>query len=98
MSDVLTVVARIRAKPGMEGRVREVMAALLAPTRAERGCINYDLHQSLKDPCQFVFYENWTSRKELDEHARSPHIKASGAQLEGLLAEPVEITFWKAVK
>ncbi len=98
MADVLTVVARIRAKPGMENRVREILAGLSAPTRAEKGCINYDLHQSLDDPCRFVFYENWTSRKELDEHARSQHIKSCGAQLEGLLTEPLEITFWKAVK
>jgi quinol monooxygenase YgiN len=48
MNDSLTVIAHVRAKPGQESRVRQLLEGLLAPTRAEAGCINYDLHQSGK--------------------------------------------------
>ena len=48
----VTVVATIKAKPGMEKTVRAAVEALVAPTRAEAGCINYDLHQSPEAPSQ----------------------------------------------
>lgn len=93
----LTVIARIRAKSGMVRRVRDALRNLVAPTRQEIGCLNYDLHQSADDPTQFLFYENWTSGKELEIHSRSPHILAFRELAKGLLEGPTEITFWKKV-
>ncbi len=93
----LTVVARIRAKPGLEEKVKAELLALVAPTRSEPGCINYDLHQSLDDESLFLFYENWVSRKDLDDHLKTPHLEAFLGKTEELLAEPVEITFWNMI-
>ena len=96
MSDKpVTVIARIHAKPGMEDETRKVLQGLLAPTRAEAGCINYDMHSSTDDPAQFVFYENWTSKEALDQHLATPHLKAFMAKQSQLLAKPVEITLWE---
>ena len=84
----LTVLARIRALPGHEHEVKAALLALIPPTRRERGCLNYDLHQSTTDPTLFIFHENWLSRAHLD---------AFEQQTQGLLAEPVEITFWERI-
>jgi quinol monooxygenase YgiN len=91
----VTVVARIKAKPGMEEKVREELSKLLAPTRREKGCINYDMHQSIEDRSLFLFYENWTSEEDLQNHLGSPHIRAWFDLSQQLLAEPVEITRWQ---
>jgi quinol monooxygenase YgiN len=88
----LTVIAHIRAKPGQESRVRQVLQGLVSATRAEAGCINYDLHQSQTDPALFVFYENWTSEAHLDAHSKSPHIQSFRKVAGEILAGPVEIT------
>ena len=40
----LSLVARIKAKPGKEAELRQVLTALVQPTRAEEGCLTYDLH------------------------------------------------------
>ena len=61
----VTVVATFKAKAGMEATTRDAIQALIAPTRAESGCINYDLHQSTQDPSIFMLYENWISKKDL---------------------------------
>ena len=66
MNASLTVIAHIRAKAGQESRVRQILQGLLSPTRAEVGCINYDLHRSQGDPAVFVFYENWESEGHLE--------------------------------
>ena len=97
MDGMVTVIAHIRAKPGRESRVRQVLEKLLVPTGAEAGCINYDLHQSLTDPTLFVFYENWKSEADLEAHARSVHIQSFRKLADEILAESVEITKWKAM-
>jgi len=97
MNDSLTVIAHVRAKPGHESRVRQLLEGLLAPTRAESGCINYDLHQSQIDPALFVFYENWESEAHLEAHARSAHIQSFRKLADETLAEPVQITKWQIV-
>jgi quinol monooxygenase YgiN len=93
----LTVIAHIRAKPGQESRVRQVLQGLVTATRAESGCINYDLHQSQTDPALFVFYENWTSEAHLDAHSKSPHIQSFRKLAGEILAGPVEITKWQVL-
>ena len=97
MNDSLTVIAHVRAKPGQESRVRQILEGLLAPTRAEAGCINYDLHQSQMDPALFVFYENWTSEAHLEAHSKSPHIQSLRKVAGEILAGPIEITKWQVV-
>jgi len=93
----LTVVARIKAKPGQETRVREELQKLLAPTRAEDGCINYDLHQAADNDAEFLFHENWTSKEALDKHLGTPPVQSFLGQVDELLAGPVEITLWNQV-
>jgi len=93
----LTVVAKIKAKPGMEARVKEELLALVAPTRKESGCLNYDLHQALDDRSLFVFYENWVSKKDLDEHLQMPYLQAFLGKVDEILAQPVEITLWEMI-
>ena len=97
MHESLTVIAHIRAKPGQESRVRQVLQGLVSPTRAEVGCINYDLHQSQTDPALFVFYENWASEAHLDAHSKSPHIQSFRKVAGEILAGLVEITKWQVV-
>jgi len=87
MSGVVTVVATIKAKEGNESEVRAVLEGLLAPTRAESGCLNYDLHVSSECSRTFLFHENWESLGHLERHLESPHLEAFKARFDELLAE-----------
>lgn len=80
---MLTVVAEMIAKPGCEERLREELLRCIEPTRAEEGCLQYDLHVATDRPGHFLFYENWTSREALDRHLATPHL----LRLSGLLPE-----------
>lgn len=93
----VTVIARARSRQGMEEKLKAELLALVAPTHAERGCINYDLHQSADDPAHFMFHENWESRAALDAHLATPHLTAFRERAPDLLAEPMEITLWESV-
>jgi quinol monooxygenase YgiN len=88
---LLTVVAELNAKPGKEDALREALLACIEPTRAETGCVQYDLHDSTDTPGRFVFYENWVSREALDEHLQTPHLKKLGSLSADLLSEDPRI-------
>jgi quinol monooxygenase YgiN len=98
MTGKVTVIAYHRAKPGKEQALREALLAVCAPTRSEKGCLNYDLHVSPDDPSVLVFHENWLSKEDLDTHLASAHIDAFRAVAPDLLAEPPDITLWTEVK
>ena len=97
MNDV-TILARFRAKPGREARLLQELKRLPEPTRAEEGCITYDLHQSQSDPALFVFYENWASQAALDAHFGTPHLQALLRLVPELAEGSPEITKWNVVK
>src|SRR5512136_550854 len=97
MDKKITVVALIRAKDGMEEAVKQELAALVGPTRSEKGCIRYDLHQSVENKSLFMFYENWASKKDLDEHVHTPQMKAHMQKARELFAEPPKITLWEVI-
>ena len=77
----IILTAMVKAKPGQEEAVKEVLVALVEPTRKESGCLCYNLHQSKSDKTQFMFYEQWASKEALDAHGKTPHMKALGGKL-----------------
>jgi quinol monooxygenase YgiN len=88
MSDeTLTAVGIVRAKRGEEQELGRRMAALLEPTRAEPGCLAYDLFQSSEDAGVWVLIEQWSSAADLDAHVNTDHMAAflarSGDVLDG---------------
>jgi quinol monooxygenase YgiN len=93
----VTVLARFKAKKGMEDKLRDAIMACVAPTRAEAGCINYDLHQMTDDRGDLILYENWRSKQDLDEHLETPYLQELKAKAGELCSEPIEITLWEMI-
>jgi|SRR4051794_25948380 quinol monooxygenase YgiN len=94
----LCVLAQIKAKPGMEDKVREALQALVEPSRKDAGCLNYDLHQASDNAQNFLFHENWIDQAHLDQHLQTAHVKAALASLAQLVAEAPQITRWHRIK
>lgn len=93
----VTVVAMFQAKPGKEAELKKALLALMAPTRKEAGCVNYDLHQSPEAPGKFLFHENWTSKAALDAHLKTPHIQVLLPRLDELAVGMPEMTIWEKI-
>jgi quinol monooxygenase YgiN len=94
MSELLTVVARVRAKTGQETRLRQELQRLVAPTLTEAGCLRYDLHESTTEPGWFLLYETWKSEADLQAHFRTSYLKAFFHMVPELADGPSEITKW----
>lgn len=83
----LTILANIKANPDKIDLVKGELIKLIDTTRAEEGCINYDLHQDNDNPAHFVFYENWESRELWQTHMSAQHLAAYLEATEGAVAE-----------
>jgi quinol monooxygenase YgiN len=88
-----TIIGTVVAKPEKRDELMRILAAQVAPTRAEPGCINYDFHCDKSDPNVFVFYENFVSNEALDDHLKKSHLKPLIDRLDELLAKPVDIRY-----
>ena len=86
-----TIIGTIVAKPETRAELQRILAALVAPTRAETGCLRYDFHFDASDPAFFVFYENWRSQADLDNHLTQPHLQTLFDRQGELLARPAEV-------
>ena len=93
----ITVVATFEAKPGKEAELQQALIGLVAPTRQEAGCLNYDLHVLPEEPAKFLFHENWTSKAHLDAHLQSAHIKALLPRVPELAVAKPEIKIWERI-
>lgn len=94
----LRVVARMVANPDAVDEVRSILFGLLSPTRAESGCVVYELLQNMYDPTDFTFVEEWEDEASLDAHLASEHIRDARSRLPGLLAAEPDIRRYSVVK
>ncbi|MEM9481540.1 MAG: putative quinol monooxygenase [Verrucomicrobiota bacterium] len=81
----LTIVAHVKANSDQIDLVKAELEKLIAPTRAENGCLQYDLHQDNEKPAHFLFFENWESRDLWQDHMAAPHLAAFKAATEGAI-------------
>jgi len=91
MAATVHVIARYLAKAGQEESVKKALMGLIAPSRREIGCYQYDLLENPADPRDFCFVERWDRDTALDRHTETGHVKGAIAQVEGLLDAPPDI-------
>jgi quinol monooxygenase YgiN len=92
----LTLVALLRAKEGQQLLLEAELRALVAPTRKEEGCLQYDLHRGADQPGTFLFHEVWESREHHAAHTRTPHFLRWNARKDSLVASK-ESAFWQQI-
>ena len=88
----LSLIARIKAKPGCENDLEAAFHDMIKKVRAaEPGCLTYVLHKSKQDPQAFVWYETYTDDAAFEAHRKTDHMKEMGARIANLLAEKPQI-------
>jgi len=83
----LTIVANIEAKKNKIEFIKEELLKLIAPTKAEEGCIEYRLQQDNNNPEFFLFFEIWENRELWQKHMDSKHLQNLVRVTEGSLVD-----------
>jgi quinol monooxygenase YgiN len=91
MSQPIRVVAHATARPETREEIRSILTGFLEPTRAEEGCIEYELFEDLDEPLKFTMVERWSSREALNTHLQTPHLAAGIPRLAALVDGPIVI-------
>lgn len=87
--DQLTLMPFFTIRAGEVEAVGQSHLSMVEPTRAEPGCIDYDLYQSLDDPTVMFFYENWTDAEALVRHMNTPNFyRFVRGEVDGRLVVP----------
>ena len=80
---MILVLASFRLDTAWVQRARTLILGVVATTRAEAGCIAYDVAEDVLTPGVFRVSERWESREALNAHLAAPHMaewgKARGA-------------------
>ena len=84
MSEII-INAILQAKPGKEEELRSELVKVIEPSREEKGCIQYTLHEDTDKAGTFVFYEKWKSQKDVEAHIETPHYQQYRQQTELLI-------------
>jgi quinol monooxygenase YgiN len=95
--DTLHVIAHITARAGEESRVRAELERLIEPTRAEPGCLKYELFVNNENGSDFVFVEEYESDDAFKAHMDSKHVAEAIARAVPLLGAPPDIRRYRRV-
>lgn len=87
----IRIVARVRARPDAMETMRALLESIVEPTRAEAGCLRYELLQDRETPFEFLLVQEWRSDRAYDEHLEQPHMLEAYGRLDPLLAGMPEI-------
>lgn len=93
---MLIVLAKVKVGEGALEQARAAMAAMVAASNAEAGCIAYAFAQDLGDPSVLHIVEKWQDDTALAAHFATPHMAAFGAAVSGLDFRIVEVVKYQA--
>jgi len=93
----VAVLAKIKAKPDKIDKLKAELVSMMEPSRAESGCVKYNLHVSDEDETQFMFYEVWKSKEDFAKHTETPHLQGLLAKMGELIEDDLDVSMWKLV-
>ena len=74
MDETIMIIAENRAASGKADQVRGIFESVVERTRAEDGCLRYELLQDLENSDRIILMEEWRDQASLDAHLGSDHI------------------------
>ena len=91
------VVTRVVAQTDKAEEVRDLLTALVEPTRGEPGCLGYELLQNRSDPKDFAIVQEWESDAALEGHFESEHFRAAARNLTQRLDQVPDIRRYETI-
>ncbi|WDA40157.1 putative quinol monooxygenase [Erythrobacter sp. BLCC-B19] len=87
---MLIVLAKAKVSADALAAAKPAIAAMVAASNAEEGCIAYAFTQDLGDPTIIHIVEKWVDDAALAAHFATPHMAAFGAAIAALDFQVIE--------
>lgn len=85
---MIRIIARFQCDAGQATDVEAVLRGMIASTRAEPGCVQYDLHRLEGG---FLLDEAYTDDAAVQAHRASSHYLTYREAISSLLSAPIEV-------
>jgi quinol monooxygenase YgiN len=83
-------IVRFEPLPGKEAEFRGELLRVVAPSRAEPGCLAIRAFESLREPFVFAIHSEWADEAAFDLHAKLPHTVRFLEAAKRYLSHPVQ--------
>lgn len=80
------LIATLVAQHAQDAALEAVLRQLVSASRAEAGCLQYDLHRDSDDAQRFYIVEIWQSAEILELHRQTEHFLKFSREHGALLA------------
>ncbi|WP_297089602.1 putative quinol monooxygenase [uncultured Draconibacterium sp.] len=74
---MISIVAKFKVKEGQEEKFVELAKGLIAPSQAEEGCLEYNLHKDLQHELTYTMIEKWKDQQAIDLHNKTVHFTST---------------------
>lgn len=85
---MVKIIARISSRAHTAQQVRDILTALVPPSRAEAGCLSYELFQDDESPQDFITVESWADAAAVQAHLATSHVAQAIEKAASLLEQP----------
>jgi quinol monooxygenase YgiN len=92
---MIVVRFKVRCKPEKAEELRAAFEAVVAPSRAVEGVLNFDIARDITDPNSFIATEVFADRPALDRQESLPEVQRVIALLPDVLAAEPEATVYE---
>lgn len=75
MAQTAKIVAVLTARPGKVEALKDLLEAMVAPSRAEPGNLRWDVWQDRLEPTSFVLDELYRDHAAIAAHRETPHFQ-----------------------
>ena len=85
---MITAIAKVIAKPGMEYLMNEVLLTLAKETQEnEQGCLRYKLYVSSENASEIMVVGQYINEEAIEAHRQSPHFQLVREKLPDFVQE-----------
>ncbi len=93
----MKLVSKRIVKEGQVDCFINIFTDLAEPSRAEEGCISYELFQDQADPRVFAIIEEWSGQGALDRHRKEEHFVKMVPMLDELTEKKLDFNLYDKV-
>ena len=92
-----SLIVHFKVKPDQVDAVLAAAKKAVPASRAEKGCMAYDVQQSLEDATDFLILETWRGAKALQFHAGTDHFAEFVKVIQAAVDAPPQIRIGSSV-
>ena len=88
---MFNIIGVLSINPNSGDKLAQLLPPLIAASRKDPGCIDYDCKRDELNADTYLFIETWKDDASLDAHMQTAHFKTFVEQVDAILEAPLEL-------